>query len=547
MKTQLTQQTHGFLYRILLCIVILSPLSSTLAAILHVDGAATGAGDGSSWSDAFVDLLSALALAVAGDEIWVAAGTYRPGGPVTPIRTNRGSRGANDQRMATFQLKSGVTLYGGFLGTETEREARDSTANPTILNGDLNSDDQAVAMPTRLPHHRTRWDNCYHVVTGTGADGSAQLHGFTITGGYANGSGNEANGGGLISAAKGLEQEGPTLIDCIIEWNYAQWSGGGLYNANTGLTLVSCIFRHNYSEVQGWAGTFAESAGVGGGGMHTRWADPLLINCRFIDNMTRGQGGGLLNQFGSPVLIGGQLAHNRVIGINIRHTGGGFWTGDVGAPLVINCAFFGNQAHSGAGVMVVHGSRPTVVNALISGNGGASNSSGGGITIDLADATLINCTVTGNVSSEGPAGIEAANADVLTLRNSIVWGNESAGDSRANLSTPEISDIAFCCIQGGGGLGHGIIDLDPQFIDLDGPDDLIGTPDDDLRLAEQSPCIDAGHTTDLPADTQDLDGDGDIIEPLSLDLARTTRVYGSGVDMGAYEVVPVTGTEAGQP
>src|SRR5437588_259599 len=51
--------------------------SSAPAAIIYVRSGATGPGNGSSWANAFPDLQAALAAASAGDQIWVAAGTYK--------------------------------------------------------------------------------------------------------------------------------------------------------------------------------------------------------------------------------------------------------------------------------------------------------------------------------------------------------------------------------------------------------------------------------------------------------------------------------------
>ena len=50
------------------------------AEIVYVDADAPGGGNGMGWATAFDDLQAALAAASAGDEIWVAEGTYRPAG-----------------------------------------------------------------------------------------------------------------------------------------------------------------------------------------------------------------------------------------------------------------------------------------------------------------------------------------------------------------------------------------------------------------------------------------------------------------------------------
>jgi hypothetical protein len=83
-------------------LICLAEPTAALGVTVYVDANATGANNGSSWSDAYVSLQTALTAATAGQELWVANGTYKP------------STGAD--RDATFSLKNGVALYGGFAG-----------------------------------------------------------------------------------------------------------------------------------------------------------------------------------------------------------------------------------------------------------------------------------------------------------------------------------------------------------------------------------------------------------------------------------------------
>ncbi|MDA0991895.1 MAG: hypothetical protein O3A51_14240, partial [Verrucomicrobia bacterium] len=85
-----------------------------------------GLKDGSTWANAYSKLEAALSGSSSGDEIWVAAGTYYP--------TN------GTDKTATFQMVSGVDIYGGFAGTETDRSQRDPDTYKSILSGDIDQD-----------------------------------------------------------------------------------------------------------------------------------------------------------------------------------------------------------------------------------------------------------------------------------------------------------------------------------------------------------------------------------------------------------------------
>src|SRR5262249_37533837 len=90
---------------------VIAIASPAPANVIYVRASAGGANNGTNWADAYVSLQSALAAAQSGDEIWVAAAVYKPAAP-------------NGPRTTSFNMVSGVAIYGGFAGTETQLEQR---------------------------------------------------------------------------------------------------------------------------------------------------------------------------------------------------------------------------------------------------------------------------------------------------------------------------------------------------------------------------------------------------------------------------------------
>ena len=220
------------------------------ANVIFVDASATGANDGSSWESAYTDLQAALANALPGNEIWVAAGRYTPS--------------ASGEYWQSFALKRGIGIYGGFAGTETARDQRDWARNETILSGDLNGDDS--------PDWGNRSDNSVTIVSaGANVDDSAVLDGFTLTG---------ANGqyqGGAIVISSGAT---PTLRNLMIRENRA-YRGAGIFITRGSPTIVNTVIANN------------RATGLSGGGVYVgNNSAPRFVNATMVGNNAPGGGYG---------------------------------------------------------------------------------------------------------------------------------------------------------------------------------------------------------------------------------------------------------------
>lgn len=187
-------------------ILMLGSLLITLSAsVIYVDN---NINDG-FWQGAYGSLGNALSVAGAGDEIWVANGTYTPG----------------VNRTSSFVLKEGVKIYGGFYGGEVSLEDRDPYVNKTILSGDIGViDDQS--------------DNCYHVVQGSGSlSNQTVLDGFVIRDGYAD---NGTGGGGLL-----LENGASPLVSKCHFYSNQSTGYGGAISVENAVSFEYCLFEAN--------------------------------------------------------------------------------------------------------------------------------------------------------------------------------------------------------------------------------------------------------------------------------------------------------------
>ena len=271
--------------RLLVGFSLLAAMSATVAqaGTVYVNATATGANNGSSWANAYTTVPPALSSANSGDEIWVAAGTYKPT--------------TTSDRTASFALKNGVGVYGGFNGTETLRSQRDPVANLTTLSGDIG-----------VPGAAT--DNSFHVVT---ADAtvtvSGTLDGFTITGGQADGANPNERGAGMWDNGGS-----PTLAHVIFTGNFALAQGGGLRVTSGSPTILNCVFTSNTVAFN------IDTLNNGGGGLFAGGGSSVYLqNCIFRSNSISSTttGGGGIQATGNTTLINCVVAQNSPVGLQI--------------------------------------------------------------------------------------------------------------------------------------------------------------------------------------------------------------------------------------
>jgi hypothetical protein len=233
--------------------VLLTNAYSFASTIIYVNSSASGANDGSSWNDAYLDLQSALAVA-SSCQIWVAGGIYFPS--------------ATPGNSYSFHMRSGVEVYGGFNGTESNLNQRNWLSNTTTLNGDLD-----------LSGTFSGGDS-YHVVSFDDADNTCVFDGFIITGGSNSGAGSifDLVGSAIYVAPSGGGTFSPQISNCIIRGNSSGEGTVGVLNwNNTGATAAPKFFNLQIYNNSGGA-TYLQCQGAGA------YSSPYYENCLIYNN-----------------------------------------------------------------------------------------------------------------------------------------------------------------------------------------------------------------------------------------------------------------------
>lgn len=344
--------------------------------IRYVKPTATGTGDGSSWDNAsgdlqkMIDELADNNVSQQAGEVWVAAGTYKPQSQLIS--------GMNYS--ASFRMRDGISVYGGFAGTESSKLERVKKSampwdfqNPTVL--------EAAYYESKLAWTNSKWtvgSDSRHVVWFAPMSGESEftrvttLDGVTVQGGYAQG--NTGLDDFLTDRGAGVYMDGANayLSNCIVRENYATGNGGGVYLKN-GRVQTSLIYNNNadadggavYVENRGLVhrSMLTNNSALNGAGVYLYNGaeagsdDPdhpeylILSTCVVSNNTVRGNGAVYCDKGG--VLMQNTITNNECVtatdatDVNASQTGG-IYVDEY--ALVLNSVLWNNQMQGGTNI-----------------------------------------------------------------------------------------------------------------------------------------------------------------------------------------------------
>lgn len=459
--------------------------------IRYVKAVASGNSDGSNWNNASADLQAMIDVSAAGDEIWMAAGTYYPTTLITPD-PNPGSPTATDRDKA-FVIKKNIKIYGGFNGSETVFSQRDFNTNATIINGNIGNGG-------------VNTDNCYHL-----------LYISTPVGGNLNNS--------LV--IDGIEfREGNANLGSVYNNMVPRYSGAAIFitiddiDLNNTPAIRNCKFIDNFSYQSGGA-IYADAFALG--------TETLLIdNCTFENNSSAYRGGaiGFFNHDVNSEIYKATISNSTFIGNSANNDSQGGPNGGIGGAIgafksgeitVNKCVFRQNESEgnwngtgSGSAIGLLSGASIKVVNSAFYNNVNAA------IYNKESSVTLLNSTLY-HPSNEL---IRLNSASSIALDNCIVWTDGLGQNCIVSENTPSASAT----------LNNSILNADYQLVFTSTPSNLLtvnplfsDAANTDFRLSVNSPAVDAGNDALYNAASYgntDIEGNNRSI---------------ANIDLGAYE------------
>lgn len=360
--------------------------------IRYVMPTVKGTGDGSSWDNASNDLQKMIDELAAGGtsaaEVWVAAGTYTPKSQLV----------SGTAYSASFRMRDGVSVYGGFAGGESSKLDRDREKGTmpwdftyeTILEGSY------------YDHSDFAWTGKKWTLTGdsrhvvwfapmAGEDDFSNvttLDGVTIMGGYAQG------GTGMddfkTDCGAGVYMDGANayLTNCIVKENYATGNGGGVYLKN-GRVQTSFIYN-NSADADGGA-VYVENRG-------------LVLRSMLANNSAHNGAGAYLH--------------------NASETDA--TADDYPEYLILSTCVVSNNTVTGNGAVYCDKGGVLMQNTIVNNN-----------CVTATDATDVNASQTGGIYVD----------EYALVLNSVIWNNQMGVSNGTNIPmyarNPSTSTVRF--------------------------------------------------------------------------------------------------------
>lgn len=415
---------------LIVCLVLsFVSLSASAKDVFYVKSGGTG--DGSSWSKAMGNIQQAVdSAATMGADVWVAKGVYY------------------SDSSAVVYLKPGVSLYGGFAGTELSLLVRDTAANPTVLDG--NDSIQVICQ-------QQNFDDSLSVV----------VDGFTIQNGMAE------NGGGAYL------RKNATLDNCIIKGCQAVDKGIAVYS-NGGNILRSLICENgdmSSSEVNKNATLYFiggkidscivknnEAYGIG----VLRTESTIIKNSLFEGN--KSYNNRLFDCNKSTIMSDCRIINHVTDNGNTQFF---FWS----SSKVERCVFDGNE--NGESILYLNGGAEISNSRITNCTSRSAN-----IVYMNGSSKMKNCTIVDNVSKS----VTVTTYSAIEILNSIIVGNTRTSSTEVVTRNYE-GKIIYSMIEGGT-YGEGNMAGNKMFAAFNDPEN------GDYSLSESSFCINAGKDVD---------------------------------------------------
>ncbi|MHC4595332.1 MAG: S8 family serine peptidase, partial [Planctomycetota bacterium] len=276
------------------------------------------------------------------------------------------------------------------------------------------------------------------VVTFSNGEGPGTvLKGLTICWGSAD------YGGGIR-----CDGASPTITDCIISNNFAQYYGGGIDCYDSSPTIKNCTIADNRT---------SGSSGVGGG-INCEQSSPVIANCFISNNFANSVGGGIACHNASPNIFNCVIANNSAFyksgGIDLEYS----------SPTITNCTVVVDAGRpKDGGIFAYRDSFPVITNCILWGNGD----------------DLYNCSATYSCIEDDDSGIGNIHLEPTFITGPLgdYYLSQTAAGQLSDSTCLDLGDpgtdpglqIHTFTTRTNGAPDEGVVDMGAHYLSIDDP------------------------------------------------------------------------------